>query len=406
MATNIRYTEIDGKGFSFTALVVLFILMVLVGVFAFFHVEHAGHAVTGMDNQIQWGMPHVFAIFMIVAASGALNIASIGTVFNKSIYKPLGRFSAWFSMALLAGGLVVLVIDLGQWIHVWNMILTPNLKSLFALNVYLYSGFFVFVGIYLWTMMDPNMHKYYRIAGTMAFIWRIILTTGTGSIFAFLVGRPLYDAAIIAPLFVVMSFSFGMAIFIIFIMAFYKLTARELGDKILFKLKNLLGVFIAGTFYFVVVYCLTNLYAAEHQPAMKWLLTGESIHTKLLWGGFLVVGTILPLLIIYSKVGKTRGGILLSSLLALVGAFALTYVIIIGGQAYPQQVAAGYTVVASSFGDAAPYHKYSPSIWELIYGIAGVSITVLLTVYGCKLLRFLPESLADKEVDPHFKSAA
>ena len=40
--------------------------------------EHQGHYVTGMNNQIVWGMPHVFAIFLIVAASGALNVASIG----------------------------------------------------------------------------------------------------------------------------------------------------------------------------------------------------------------------------------------------------------------------------------------------------------------------------------------
>jgi hypothetical protein len=32
-------------------------------------------------------MPHVFAIFMIVAASGVLNIASIGSVFGKVVYK-------------------------------------------------------------------------------------------------------------------------------------------------------------------------------------------------------------------------------------------------------------------------------------------------------------------------------
>ena len=35
-----------------------------------------GHIVTGMNNQIVWGLPHVFAIFLIVAASGVLNVAS------------------------------------------------------------------------------------------------------------------------------------------------------------------------------------------------------------------------------------------------------------------------------------------------------------------------------------------
>ncbi len=46
--------------------------------------EHTGHVVTGMNNQVVWGLPHVFAIFLIVAASGVLNVASIGSVFGKS----------------------------------------------------------------------------------------------------------------------------------------------------------------------------------------------------------------------------------------------------------------------------------------------------------------------------------
>ena len=49
---------------------------------AAYHMEHSGHWVTGMSNQVVWGLPHVFAIFLIVAASGALNVASIGSVFG------------------------------------------------------------------------------------------------------------------------------------------------------------------------------------------------------------------------------------------------------------------------------------------------------------------------------------
>ena len=53
--------------------------------------EENGHIVTGMNNRIVWGLPHVFAIFLIVAASGALNVASIGSVFGKAPYKAARR---------------------------------------------------------------------------------------------------------------------------------------------------------------------------------------------------------------------------------------------------------------------------------------------------------------------------
>jgi len=85
-----------------------------VGGLAALYMEHNGHWVSGMNNQIVWGTPHVFAVFLIVAASGALNVASIGSVFNKTIYKPLAPLSGLLAIALLVGGLLVLVLDLGR----------------------------------------------------------------------------------------------------------------------------------------------------------------------------------------------------------------------------------------------------------------------------------------------------
>jgi len=98
----------------FYALVLAGGLLVSLGLLAARYMEHNGHIVTGMSNQVVWGTPHIFAIFMIVAASGVLNVASIGSVFGKTIYKARAPLSALMSVALLAGGLSVLLLDLGR----------------------------------------------------------------------------------------------------------------------------------------------------------------------------------------------------------------------------------------------------------------------------------------------------
>ena len=77
-------------------------LVVLAGLYAVYLMEHHGHIITGMDNQIVWGMPHVFAIFLIVAASGVLNVASIGSVFGKADYKARAPLAGLLSIAMLA----------------------------------------------------------------------------------------------------------------------------------------------------------------------------------------------------------------------------------------------------------------------------------------------------------------
>ena len=70
-----------------------------VGLAAAHFMETRGHVVTGMGNEVVWGVPHVFAIFMIVAASGVLNMASVGSVFGQPAYKARAKLSGLLSLA-------------------------------------------------------------------------------------------------------------------------------------------------------------------------------------------------------------------------------------------------------------------------------------------------------------------
>ena len=192
--------------------------------------EHHGHIVTGMNNQIVWGMPHVFAVFLIVAASGALNVASMASVFGKTEYKPLAPLSGLLAIALLLGGLTVLMLDLGRPDRLIVAMTHYNFKSIFAWNIFLYTGFMGFVIAYLWTMMERRMNRFTPVAGLLAFVWRLVLTTGTGSIFGFLVARQAYDSALLAPMFIVMSLSYGLAVFLLVLMLACQGSGRPLGD--------------------------------------------------------------------------------------------------------------------------------------------------------------------------------
>ena len=213
MNNKIVFQEVHNNGVGYWGLLGFLGLFILAGAVAFFAVEHSGHYITGMNNQVVWGLPHVFAIALIVAASGALNIGSIGTVFGKAAYQPLGRLSGLLAIALLIGGLIVLVLDLGHADRLIVAMTSHNPKSIFSWNILLYNGFIVIVGLYIWTMMDPKMKIFYKLVGRFAFVWRLILTLGTGSIFGFIIARQFYDAAILAPFICCVIFCTGLSSF-------------------------------------------------------------------------------------------------------------------------------------------------------------------------------------------------
>ena len=359
------------------------------------HMEHEGHWVTGMTNQVVWGMPHVFAIFLIVAASGALNIASIGSVFGREEYQPLGRLSALLAVALLAGGLAVLVLDLGRPDRLFVAMTHFNFKSIFAWNVILYSGFVAVVGVYLWTMMDWTKRAFYKPAALAAFLWRLILTTGTGCIFGFLAAREAYGAAVMAPLFIAMSFAYGLAMFFIVLNLAFKMTNRPMGDEVPARLVRLLGLFVAANLYFTVLLHLTQAYFAGRGAVESFLLFHGGIHTTLFWVGQVGLGGVLPLVIAYGGCGHAaRKRAMMASVLVVLGGLAQVYVIVIGGQAWPLDLFPGMEM-ASSFADGR-IHDYAPSAFEVALGLGGVAVALLITLVGVTALRLLPARLGEQ----------
>ncbi len=368
-------------------IVALGLLLALTGMSAAHFMEGHGHVVTGMNNQIVWGIPHVFAIFMIIAASGVLNIAAIGSVFGKAVYKPRAPLAGMLSIALLAGGLFVLMLDLGRPDRVIVAATHFNATSVFAWNLPLYSGLFTLVAIYMWVLLEQRMHGWIKPIGLVVFTWRIMLTTGTGLIFAFLVARQAYGSALLPPLFIVMSFGWGLAVFHVVQSTMYYWNNKIQDPIILRRLKNLMGVFIIATLFLVAVYHLTNLYFAKQAAFEHFILLDGGIYPELFWAGYVVLGSLLPLLLIFHpRLGKIRC-VVSASMLVILGAFSLLYVLIIGGQAFPLAIFPGYAV-NSSFADGQ-ISNYSPSLPEILLGLGGLAIAFLLTSIGVRVLNSL-----------------
>lgn len=379
-----RYRSIDSE--TLLPAMLISLVVIVVAAFAAFNMEHEGHHITGMSNQVIWGMPHVLAIFLIVSASGALNVASIASVFNKAFYKPLARLSAVVAVSLLIGGLTVILLDLGRPDRLIVAMTYYNFSSIFAWNIILYTGFAGLSLIYLWTMLDWQVEGYKRMAGIAAFTWRLILTAGTGSIFGVLVAREAYHITIMGPMFIVLSLGYGMAFYLLVISLF--LPKAQL-DGISQRLSRLLVILILCGLAFSVIYHLANLFWLDSEGFEQFLLFGNGIFPWLIFGLQLIVGTLLPLLLL--KMGKatsTRKTIILACILIIFGGIAQFYALIIGGQVFPMPLIDGYSAESSFFDGAIA--SYTPSHWEIMLGCGGFAVAMMLTVFSLRIFRLLP----------------
>ncbi len=391
-----RYEQLKPKQFSYFALLLVCAALLGVGGYCALQMEHAGHIITGMNNHIVWGLPHVFAVSLIVCASGALNGASLASVFGLAHYKPIARLSVALAMSLLSGGLLVLVLDLGRPDRLIIAMTHYNFRSIFTWNIFLYTGFLCICSVYLWMMMERRFNCHASAFGKVAFAWRIVLTTGTGSIFGFLVGRNALDSALLAPLFIALSLVMGMAVLALVLTVLDRWRIKIMSAQLVASINRLLSWFLLGLAYFSIVQHLTNLYITEHHVTESFTLRGGL--SGMFWVGHVVLGVVLPLCILRAspKTIAPVNQLVVSSLLALLGAMALLYVIVIGSQSTPQVLFPGKTVLQSRFGDAG-FPTYEPSIWEWGLGFGGVSLAILMCLCLMRVLPLVPEALLKQE---------
>ena len=387
MAESFVYRELAGPSRRYWGLLALLGIPLAFGAAAYFYVEHYGHIVTGMDNQIVWGMPHVFAVFLVVAATGALNVALAASVFGKTDYAPVAPLSALLSLALLAGGLAVLMLDLGRSDRMIVAITQLNPESVFALRVIFYDGFMASVGVYLWFLLERRMNRYVKPAAIVAFLWQLLLITSTGLEFGFNF-REVYDSVLYAPMFIAFSSAYGTAVFVLVLFAVCGWEQRPVSEALLRRLKNLLGISVGASLFFAVLFLASKYELVRSRDVARFLLVDGGVYTALLWLGQLALGGIVALaLLLRSQISRT--GITAACALVVIGGLAQMYVTLIGGQAYPQILFPGM-IESSSFFDGE-IHPYTPSVPEVLLGLGGIGLAAAIVAVALRALALLPE---------------
>jgi Ni/Fe-hydrogenase subunit HybB-like protein len=108
----------------------------------------------------------------------------------------------------------------------------------------------------------------------------------------------------------------------------------------------------------------------------------------LFWGGFVLLGSVLPMLLLFHPRLRSARGLAVAAVLVVLGAFAWLYAFIVGGQAFPLEIFPGHEV-RSSFGDGVTA-RYLPSLPEALLGIGGVGAAFLVTAIGLHLFDMAP----------------
>ena len=381
-----EYSKIEEKSSGYYGLIILFGILAAIGVFEFLKALQTGHGDFAASDRVPWGIPIVMIELLKGTSVGLLLVSTFGYVFGKDEYKPISRVAAFLALIVFIGAMATVLGDLGKPFRFINIFIygVANLNSVFALNAFLYSGYFIASAAYLWSVLGEKM-QLAKTTGIIAIVMAALVATASGLIFGFMTGRELWFSPLLPLLFMLVDMIAGASLLILALTATAKFTSKPLNEKMMTGLGRYLLFLVVIVAFWVLIENLVRIYGHwQGETGWKFFLGGP--YSSVFWIGQVLLGIIIPLGILLSNAGKTVYGVASASFLLMTGVLSETFTLIIPGQDLTQQQVVGRAMMG--FEGQPALYSVSGAELALVLGVIGA--IGILYLAGLRAIKLLP----------------
>ena len=267
-------------------------LLTLIGIYAYARQFAHGLVLTGMTNQVSWGLYIANFTFIVGLAAAAVMLVIPAYVYhNKALHDVviLGELLAVSSIVMC---LLFVNVDLGRPDRFWHLL--PGIGkfnfpiSMLSWDVVVLLGYLVLnvhICGYLLYMhyrgAKPNPVFYIPFV-LIAIFWAISIHTVTAFLYVSLSGRPFWNAAIVAPRFIGSAFTAGPGFMFITFQIVRHFTSYKISDEALRLLRQIITVSLLINLFMVGCEAFKEFYAeSAHSSSARYLFFGLHGHNML-----------------------------------------------------------------------------------------------------------------------------
>jgi dimethyl sulfoxide reductase membrane subunit len=402
----------------FNAWLALLIVIMGIGAYAWFGYQFTqGLIVTGMRNIVVWGLYIIVFIFFIGLSAGGLIISSSSHVFGIERWKPIARLATLMAFVCVAVAAATIVADLGRPDRVLNLFLHPQFYSPFMWDLTVVTSYLIISVVDLWFMCRADLakrnsilafgmkdlseraiardHKMVKIISFIALPAAIMLHSVTAWIFGLQMARPWWNTAVLAPVFLASAMVSGLALLIATALIAKQRRLLDIDMSLLYEIGKLLAVVLLVDFFLKVAELLTMFWPqAEAELAHLSLVTSGPFSSLFLieW----IIGGFIPLAILaYPKTRKTAAGLMVASVLLIVGVFSYRMELILPAFTAPLiELPPGQSVgeFISGLGSYAVTGQYIPTWVEYAVSGAMIALGAFIVSIASKIIPFSTKS--------------
>jgi molybdopterin-containing oxidoreductase family membrane subunit len=340
-------------------------------------------------------------VFLVVSSTGLCIITSLGHVFGMKRYELVAKRGVFLALITIIFGMISIGAHLGhpERAMIFNA-LTPNFLSAMWWMGTLYTFYIVFIAIEYWLLARDDLidrankaeslgktiynllamkklddsrigsmlkdHKVLTLVGAAALISGLSAHNTLGALFGHIEARPLWYGAYY-PIYFLLSASFcGFAWLLAVSIATYKIKREEISAEytsLIFEMAQVLALLLSvGLLFTAYKMGFGLLTPVKVKPIMLFLKGPFSLA---FWLFEIAIGTVLPIpILLYAVSQRKITGVLVASIMVLVGVYVMRYDFVVAAQIYP--------VIKTDLW------SYLPTFMEVLF-ISGVLGALFLT---------------------------
>lgn len=323
------------------------------------------------EGLVEWDLLIAVYPYITGLVAGAFIVSSLYHVFGLTRFAPVARFSLLTALAFLLVTPLPLVVHLGRPERAAEMFLTPNLTSAMSAFGYIWLFYLLLVLTETWLVFRPDIVGYANSASegakktfysilalgiyevspesqpldkkvikVLAFVGipsAFLLHGYVGFIFGAVKANPWWSTPLMPIIFLMSATVSGVALLIMLYIVITKIRKMPIDQNCLRSLGLWLGGFLSANVVLEALEVFNMYYEAEESWGIVYQLITQKITLSYLGIQF-VFGALLPLGILgYVALGRLGEQLkvflsLVSSLLVLIGVFAMRWNVVIGGQ--------------------------------------------------------------------------
>ncbi|MDI1335537.1 MAG: polysulfide reductase NrfD [Lacunisphaera sp.] len=305
--------------------------IVLLGLNAYCKQFVHGLIVTGMSDEVSWGVYIANFTFLVGVAAAAVMMVIPVYIYDNEELHDLVIFGELLAVAAILMCLAFVTVDLGRPDRFWHLI--PGLgqmnfpKSMLSWDVIVLNGYLLLnvhiCGYLLYCRYnDRKPGKWFYIPFVFtAIIWAVSIHTVTAFLYVGLGGRPFWNASIVGPRFLASAFTAGPAIIILALQIIRSVTHYRITDKALLTLRSIVQVSMIINVFLLVCEVFKEFYSGTlHGASAKYLFFGlEGHHALVPWIWTAITFNLIAMVILSLPLSRSLKYLNIACVLSIVG---------------------------------------------------------------------------------------